>query len=223
MMANRMHMYTLMNRWLHVRIEFLGGFIVFATATFAVLNVDKLNPSLFGLALSYALNMIGYIDFLVSTISEVQNLLVFVERIKEYSEKPTEASLVTDPMDGGIVFKNYSTRYRGGLDLVLKDASFVDEPAEKVGNVEGAGAGLVLDEATAAVDVETNDLIQKTIRREFKDRTILTIAHRIKTVMDSDKTLVLEKGRVQEVVAPATPMKRKGSLFYSLATQTGMI
>ncbi|KAF9192760.1 Canalicular multispecific organic anion transporter 1 [Haplosporangium sp. Z 767] len=96
MMANRMHMYTLMNRWLHVRIEFLGGFIVFATATFAVLNVDKLNPSLFGLALSYALNMIGYIDFLVSTISEVQNLLVFVERIKEYSEKPTEASLVTD-------------------------------------------------------------------------------------------------------------------------------
>ncbi|KAF9001459.1 Multidrug resistance-associated protein 1, partial [Haplosporangium bisporale] len=82
---------------------------------------------------------------------------------------------------------------------------------------------LVLDEATAAVDVETDELIQKTIRSEFADRTILTIAHRIKTVMDSDKILVLEKGRVQEYESPETLLQRADSLFYNLAQQAGEI
>ena len=82
---------------------------------------------------------------------------------------------------------------------------------------------LILDEATAAVDVETDELIQKTIRKEFKDRTILTIAHRIKTVMDSDKILVLEKGRVEEFEPPQVLLQRSESHFYKLAEQTGEV
>jgi ABC-type multidrug transport system fused ATPase/permease subunit len=81
---------------------------------------------------------------------------------------------------------------------------------------------LVLDEPTTAVNAETDELIQRTIREEFKDRKILTIAHRIKTVVDSDKILVLEKGRVEEYGGPNELLKGKVSLFYRLAEQAGV-
>ncbi|XP_061403043.1 ATP-binding cassette sub-family C member 4-like [Musca vetustissima] len=61
---------------------------------------------------------------------------------------------------------------------------------------------LVLDEATANVDESTDSLIQNTIRNEFKTCTVLTIAHRLKTVMDSDRILVLDAGRKIEYDAP---------------------
>lgn len=82
---------------------------------------------------------------------------------------------------------------------------------------------LILDEATAAVDVETDELIQRTIREEFKDRTILTIAHRIKTVMDNDKILVLDHGRVSEFDTPSRLLEKEDSLFYKLAVQAGAV
>ncbi|KAG0038711.1 Canalicular multispecific organic anion transporter 1, partial [Gryganskiella cystojenkinii] len=379
--VNRINSYNLLDRWLQIRIEFLGAIAVFSTAALAVLTADKLDPSMVGLALSYALTLIAFLNYMVRTVGEVSNLLVSVERIEEYSHKPVEAPVITGvrppanwPQHGKVVFKDYSARYRQGLDLVIKDASFSVEPSESIGIVGRTGAGkssltlalfriieaadsywairsdpsseqsqlqevdenpnpllmprhnggsieidgidismiglqdlrrhlaiipqdptlfagtvrgnldpfnelqdadlwqalerahlkdyiaslqgglayevaqngenfsvgqrsliclarallrktkvLILDEATAAVDVETDDLIQKTIRTEFKDRTVLTIAHRIKTVMDSDKILVLEKGRVQEFEAPQRLLQRRGSLFHSLAQQAGEI
>ncbi|KAI5956694.1 YCF1 [Candida theae] len=82
---------------------------------------------------------------------------------------------------------------------------------------------LVLDEATAAVDVETDQILQQTIRTEFKDKTIITIAHRLNTILDSDRILVLEKGQVAEFDKPQELLKNKDSLFYSLCKQGGFI
>lgn len=81
---------------------------------------------------------------------------------------------------------------------------------------------LVLDEATAAVDVETDALIQQTLRSKlFSDKTIITIAHRINTIMDSDRVVVLDKGEVVEFGSPRDLMKKEGT-FARLAKQAGI-
>ncbi|KAK3084560.1 hypothetical protein FSP39_015417 [Pinctada imbricata] len=76
---------------------------------------------------------------------------------------------------------------------------------------------LILDEATAAVDMETDKLIQKTIRTEFAACTILTIAHRLNTVMDYDKIMVLASGKIREFDTPKNLLKTRDTLFYSMA------
>lgn len=81
---------------------------------------------------------------------------------------------------------------------------------------------LILDEATASVDVETDRIIQETIRTEFKKRTILTIAHRLETIMDSDKILVLDKGEVKEFDSPQALLSDKTSEFYALCKEAGL-
>ncbi|XP_077235246.1 putative ABC transporter C family member 15 isoform X2 [Tasmannia lanceolata] len=85
---------------------------------------------------------------------------------------------------------------------------------------------LVLDEATASVDSATDGTIQKIIRQEFKDCTVVTIAHRIHTVIDSDLVLVLSEGRVLEYDTPSNLLEREHSSFsklikeYSLRSQS---
>ncbi|KAK4337172.1 hypothetical protein RND71_043488 [Anisodus tanguticus] len=82
---------------------------------------------------------------------------------------------------------------------------------------------LVLDEATASVDYATDELIQKTIRTEFKNCTTITIAHRINTILDSDKILVLDKGKKIEYENPDSLLKDTNSQFYSLAKSANAI
>jgi ABC-type multidrug transport system fused ATPase/permease subunit len=82
---------------------------------------------------------------------------------------------------------------------------------------------LVLDEATANVDQMTDNLVQATIRKEFKDCTVITIAHRIATVIDYDKVLVLDHGRVFEFDSPQKLLKEPTSMFYSLAKASNLV
>ncbi|XP_011636992.1 multidrug resistance-associated protein 1 isoform X1 [Pogonomyrmex barbatus] len=81
---------------------------------------------------------------------------------------------------------------------------------------------LILDEATAAVDLETDDLIQTTIRQEFKDCTVLTIAHRLNTILDSDRVIVLDKGLIVEYDSPEVLLRNSSSSFYSMAKDAGL-
>ncbi|KAJ7065610.1 multidrug resistance-associated ABC transporter [Mycena amicta] len=80
---------------------------------------------------------------------------------------------------------------------------------------------LLMDEATASVDYATDQLIGQTIRHEFKDSTILTIAHRLRTVIDYDKVMLLEQGRIVEFDRPAVLLADASSKFHALCQATG--
>ncbi|KAM4844750.1 ATP-binding cassette sub-family C member 3 [Thomomys bottae] len=80
---------------------------------------------------------------------------------------------------------------------------------------------LVLDEATAAIDLETDDLIQATIRTQFENCTVLTIAHRLNTIMDYTRILVLDKGIIAEFDSP-TNLIAAGGIFYGMAKDAGL-
>lgn len=80
---------------------------------------------------------------------------------------------------------------------------------------------LVLDEATANIDLETDALVQKCIRKDFADCTILTIAHRLNTVIDYDRILVLDAGQVMEFDTPANLLDNPNSYFSQLCAETG--
>lgn len=350
------------NRWLAVRLEFLGSIIILGASGFAILSLKSgtVSAGLVGLSVSYALQVTQSLNWIVRMTVEVESNIVSVERVLEYTRLQPEAPEVIEdyrppvswPAEGEVIFKDYSTRYRPELELVLKNINLSVKPHEKIGIVGRTGAGkssltlalfriieassghievdnldtsklglsdlrhklsiipqdaqvfegsirsnldptecfsdeeiwkalelshlkdhvwklyderdqndesiksgldakvseggsnlsvgqrqlmclarallipshiLVLDEATAAVDVETDAVLQETIRKEFKDRTILTIAHRLNTILDSDKIIVLEKGEVAEFDTPENLLRNKDSLYYALCKQGGFI
>jgi len=80
---------------------------------------------------------------------------------------------------------------------------------------------LLLDEATAALDSDTNAAVQHVIREHFSDRTIFTIAHRLDTIIDSDRILTMNHGVVAEFDAPHVLLSNPDSVFRELCMNTG--
>lgn len=80
---------------------------------------------------------------------------------------------------------------------------------------------LLLDEATAAVDNETDQLIQKMVHKNFKDKTVLTIAHRLNIITDSTRVMVLDKGSLAEFDTPKKLLDDSNTIFTSMVDATG--
>ncbi|NXA52285.1 MRP1 protein, partial [Nothocercus julius] len=336
------------DRWLATNLEFLGNGIVLFAALFAAVGRTHLSPGAAGFSISYALQITGVLNWMVRSWTEIENNIVSVERVREYSRTPKEAPWTLNGKsqsqawltEGRIEFRNYSLRYRPDLELALKHVNLTINGQEKIGITGRTGAGkstlavgllrlveaaegeilidgvdiaqvglhdlrtkitvipqdpvlfsgslrtnldplnqytdediwtaleltqlknfianlpdqleykctdqgenlstgqkqlvclarallqkakiLVLDEATSAVDLETDLQIQSTLKTQFKESTVLTIAHRVNTIMDCDRILVLENGCIAEFDTPEKLIAQKGA-FYRLVEESGLV
>lgn len=142
------------NRWLGIRLEFVGGLMIWLTATFAVMQNgraenQKAFASTMGLLLSYALNITSLLTAVLRIASLAENSLNSVERAGTYIELPSEGPSIIEsnrpppgwPSSGSIRFENVVLRYRPELPPVLHDLSFMISPSDKVGIVGRTGAG----------------------------------------------------------------------------------
>ena len=82
---------------------------------------------------------------------------------------------------------------------------------------------IILDEATANIDYQTDQIIQNVIRNELQDQTVVTIAHRLDTVLDYDKIMVMETGKIVEFDSPNSLLQRKDSYFSRMFYLAGYI
>ena len=80
---------------------------------------------------------------------------------------------------------------------------------------------LLLDEATAALDSDTNAAVSEVLQKHFSDRTIFTIAHRLDTIIESDRILTMSAGVVAEFDPPHVLLENPDSIFYDLCMNTG--
>ncbi|CAI4914854.1 BBT_HP_G0079230.mRNA.1.CDS.1 [Saccharomyces cerevisiae] len=80
---------------------------------------------------------------------------------------------------------------------------------------------ILLDEATSSIDYDSDHLIQGIIRSEFNKSTILTIAHRLRSVIDYDRIIVMDAGEVKEYDRPSELLKNERGIFYSMCRDSG--
>ncbi|CAL5411675.1 unnamed protein product [Camellia sinensis] len=142
------------NCWLYIRLETLGGIIIWLTASFAVMQNGKAESQLafastMGLLLSYSLNITNLLSNVLRQASRAENSLNAVERVGTYIDLPSKAPAIIEshrpppgwPSLGSIEFEDIVLRYRPELPLVLHGLSFTISPSKKVGIVGRTGAG----------------------------------------------------------------------------------
>ena len=81
---------------------------------------------------------------------------------------------------------------------------------------------IIMDEATASIDYKTEEIIQKAVNEILKDSTFITIAHRIKTILNYDRILTLDNGKIVDFDTPKNLLNDKKSLFYELYSKSNL-
>jgi len=109
----------------------------------------------------------------------------------------------------------------GGLDMIITEDGRNLSAGEKqliciARAILKKNKVILIDEATSNIDIETESFIQNTIKEKLRDSTVLTIAHRLKTIIESDKILVLGEGKVIEFDTPQNLLDNSSSFFYGL-------
>jgi ABC-type multidrug transport system fused ATPase/permease subunit len=140
---------TVSNRWLALRLEFLGNIITIMASVFAIFAKSNLSAGLAGLSISVSLNISSSLNQFVRTLSEFEANITSVERIQEYFENKPEAEWTIEetkpdkkwPHNGKIDFEGYSIKYREDLENVLNNLNIHINPGEKIGIVGRTGAG----------------------------------------------------------------------------------
>ncbi|KAL8287248.1 hypothetical protein RQP46_003700 [Phenoliferia psychrophenolica] len=339
-----------LQRWLGVRLDFLGNILILGIALFGVGFRDTVSPSKLGVVLTYSLSVTQVFSQLVSVFATVEQDMNTAERVSHYAHLPEEGALTTPddppaswPEAGCLEFTDVKMRYRDGLPEVLRGVTFKTRPGEKVGIVGRTGAGkssllqalfricevsggkieidgrdiskmgldvlrkrlsvipqdallyagtvrqnldptgenddatlndalrraglvaspdasedlqtrfskfkldadvtdeggnfsagerqlvalcralvknsrvIVLDEATSSVDVETDATVQRAIQVEFREQSMLCIAHRLATIAFYDRVIVMDQGRVVELDTPLALFDQADSIFRGMA------
>ncbi|XAR56775.1 Xenobiotic-transporting ATPase [Bertholletia excelsa] len=332
--------------WLCIRLDMLSSIMFAFSLVFLVsIPVGTIDPSVAGLAVTYGLNLNMLQAWVIWNLCNMENKIISVERVLQYSSIPSEPPLVIEecrpdghwPTFGEVNIRALQVRYAEHMPLVLRGITCTFHGGMKTGIVGRTGSGkstliqtlfrivepaageilidgikistiglhdlrsrlsiipqdptmfegtvrsnldpleeytdeqiwesldkcqlgdevrkkegkldsavtengenwsmgqrqlvclgrvllkkskvLVLDEATASVDTATDNLIQQTLKQHFTDCTVLTIAHRITSVLDSDMVLLLDHGLVMEYDSPNKLLENKSSLFAKLVAE----
>ncbi|KAF9388063.1 hypothetical protein CPC16_006719 [Podila verticillata] len=137
------------NRWLSVRSDSIGGAVALSSGIFILMNPIGIDAGTAGLALTYALEFVALVNFLVREYTEIEMELNAIERITEYTEMAQEPAAIVEghrppaawPTGGSIEVQDLELKYAPDLETVLKGVSFTVEARQKVGVVGRTGSG----------------------------------------------------------------------------------
>ncbi|KAG0346517.1 hypothetical protein BG004_001533 [Podila humilis] len=137
------------NRWLSVRVDFMGSMVSFVAGVLILLNIDNVDEGWAGISLGSAMNFMGLIYWLVRIYTEMEMSLNSVERVHEYLVMPQEPPAIIEgsrppagwPYDGTVEIKELTMQYAPNLGPVLHEISVSIRPREKIGIVGRTGSG----------------------------------------------------------------------------------